>query len=282
MKQIDDEFTINLFDLAFYLWAKKYVVVLMCILGALVGGIYGVFGEPKYVSKAIIAPIAQRSSLSDFVEVLPSNGSGVSLLEARLTSRSVSERVVHLVPSIRQVLYPDAWDSESGEWKDGRGPAYASVAGRLSWKHLEVSANMRKGIVEILVTLPDSAHAKLIADAYLRALKEGIQANISKDLEESRVFLEEQSAQAQDPQVRLRIQSMIARNVEMSLVNNPKDFQVVEYPSSPGGKSAPKFARSVVIGVLMAGFVSAFILFGLLVLKSMANEWQNRKNQQQR
>lgn len=276
-KQIDEEFTINLFDLAFYLWAKKQVIAVMCVVGAIAGGLYGIFGTPEYISKSIISPNAQRSALSDFVEVLPTSGTGAALLETRLTSRSISERVIELEPEVARVIYADAWDEEAGQWKDSVGPTVVSAAGRLRNKHLEVSANSRKGTVDIIVNLPDSAFAKRIADAYLKALKESIQENISADLEENRVFLESQYLRAEDPQIKIRIQSLIARNVEMALVNNPKDFQVVEHPSYPAGKAGPKRLRSIVVGVFAAGVGSVFMLFGLLMLKSMGGEWRKRK-----
>lgn len=277
-KQIDEERSLNVFDLFFYLWGKKRVVVIAGILGGVGGALYGTFTSPKFVSRSVISPNAQRSTLSDFVEVLPSSGGGVPLLEARLTSRSLSERVVELEPGIARILYPRNWDEDAGQWKDSVGPTVVSVAGRLRRKHLEIRSNPRKALVDISVTVPDSAYAKRIADAYLKALKESIQENISKDLEDSRIFLEAQALQAQDPQIQSRIHALIARNVEMALVNNPKDFQVVEYPSYPAGKAGPRRLRTTVAGGFVGGVGSVVLLFGLLLLTSVRSEWERRKH----
>lgn len=135
-KQVDEEFSINLFDLALYLWSKKHVIVIMCFLGAIGGGGYGIFATPDYVSKSVISPNAPRSALSDFVEVLPGSGTGVAMLETRLTSRSISERVAEIEPEIAKILFSNRWDEKSRRWEDDLAPSVVSVGGRLRREQL--------------------------------------------------------------------------------------------------------------------------------------------------
>lgn len=252
---------IDLFGLLSHLWSKKLLVLFCGALGVVGAVLYAIFRPPVYEAQAVISSNAPKSAFSEFAGgVFPSSGGGAALLEVRLRTRSISEKVAELEPEVATVLFEDRWDERKKAWKNGQAPSVIAIGSRLRFKHLDVAANTRAGIVQIKVSLPDSAYAKKVADAYLRALKWSIQQKIRQELEESNDFLQQQAASASDPQIFSRLQSVIAKNVERAFLNNPADFQVVEYPSYPTGKSGAGVAKLVAVWAFFA-IVGAVLLF---------------------
>lgn len=271
---------LDLFDLILFLWSKKITILVCGLLGLAGGVLYGILREPVYVSQAVVLSNGPKSPLGEFAGGgLLSSGGGATLLETRLKARSISEKVAELEPGLAKVFFADRWDEQKGEWKRGKPPSVIAVGSRLRHKHLGVTANNRSGIVEVKISLPDSAYAKKAADAYLRALKLSIQEKVSEQLDENIAFLQQQMANASDPLVQSRIQSMIGRNVEQSFLNNPADFQIVEYPSYPTGKSGTGMAKLAVIWAFLVTMGAGCFFVGLYILRALIAEYRRKQAQ---
>lgn len=274
-----DDF-IDIFDLVKSIWQKRTWIIAGAVVGAIGGGLYATFASPEYAASAVISSNSPRSAFSEMMgSALPigvAGGGGASVLEARLKSRSISERVAALEPDVAKKLFSDRWDDKNNRW-EGSPPSPVAIGGRLRGKHLTVSANARSGLVDISVILPDSVYAKKIVDAYVNALKASIQENTAKELEDGLRFLDEQAVRTTDPTLLAGIRDMQARNLQRATFNNPSDFQVIEYPSFPAGKKGPQFSRLTVMFGLLGGVLVFLLVICHYLASAMLSERRRAK-----
>lgn len=275
---------IDLYDLFTRLWLRKYWILAGVAAGMTGGAIYAVTRPPQYQALAVISSNAPRSAVSQLVsaslpDAVGGGGAGISLLEIRLTSRSISEKVGDLEPGIASVLFPAAWNAAARKWK-GAAPSREAIGARLRTQHLAVVSSPRQGVLNVTVTLPDSAYSKRIADAYLQALKLDIQENTLRELEDGNRFLEKQAATATDPVVLGMIRETEARNVERATFNNPADFQVIEYPAYPLGRNGSQTVRLTFLWGVVAGGTGMLIVFAHYMASAMLDERRRRLNAQ--
>jgi len=267
---------------------------------ALILGLSIALGVAVYVGSAFITPIyrsevlvvpaeeATGSSMSAMLSNIGSigrlaglKGTGPTRKDealAMLKSRAFVSRFME-ASNAYAVLYPEAWDDETGDWKAGRQPPSEQDRYlRFVESVLKVSENKQTGIVRIGIELDDRLAASRWANEIVRLLNERFREYVAAEAQRSIEYLYSELEKASSMELRQVIHRLIETQVQtIMLTNVRKDFvfRIIDPAVAPDADYyvAPRRALLTFFGLVVGGLVGLGIaLFREALLASRRAE----------
>lgn len=246
-------------------------------MAAMGGGLAGMIGTPESASAVEISTLLKSNIL-----------------------RSKIIQEYNLLP----ILFSDQWDEEKKTWKKGGislnplfyvsklikaiKPADKKAVKKEEGvpdvydglRELEDIMNIEevkaKGLISkdntivVAAQFDDPEIAASLVNYFLAALNDHMSKEAKRVAALNKKYLEEQLPLNSDPLIKQKIYTMIAQQVEMSMMAEVKEnfsFKVVDPPMVPDKKIKPKRAQMVVLSFVVALFLAVFVVFALEYLE---------------
>ena len=255
------------------------MIVAGTLLLTLVGLAYSLLAPKVYMVRAVIYPQDVSASndkpafggLSGALNPLIGAGH-LNRVEIILKSRELARQVIfknHLIP----VLFP-------GDWSPSKEADPATINSGINRLHRMVSTkvDVYKVTLEIKTQANDAKVAFRITQAYLEALNERMKENVVRNADENRDFLETQMSRTADPWSKEKIQELIIREIERTMLLNANAFEVLEAPEVPLMREAPKRKQIVMMSALLGFLVSCGGLLAARALRNLKAEAKSSGN----
>lgn len=243
---VHDPDEINLLEYIYAIVKHKWLIFGVTALGLIGGYIAARVKGPTWVAEVVIAPkeaesqkAPNLSSLGAFGGLVASQlnmGGDASLdkIETLLDSRDFNARLVEkysLLPQVYKYKWPKSfkenWDSTANTWKKTfREPHRLDVGNTVKGTFLKKTTKENKMTLEI--SSRDSALSQTLAEAYLAFLDDDIKSSVRNDAKENVSYLERQLVTIGDPLLREKIQTLIADEIEKTMVVSKEAFRVVD------------------------------------------------------
>jgi uncharacterized protein involved in exopolysaccharide biosynthesis len=270
----DRTHTVQVFLALRHLWHKRWILVLGTLGAAALGLAYSLLVSPVYRVKAVIYPqdVSARGDkptlggLSGALNPLVGVGH-LNRVEIVLNSREMARRVI-LTNRLVPVLFPGSWDASKPPTPEETSPVSLSSAIHKLQGMVSTRADVYKMTLELTVRAPSPALAFRIAQAYLNGLNERSKESVIQNAEANRRFLEAQMDRTPDPSAREKIQELIIREIETSMLLNANAFEILEAPEVPTAREWPK-RKKIVLLALVVGFLLS--CGGVLVARASRN-----------
>jgi uncharacterized protein involved in exopolysaccharide biosynthesis len=123
------------------LWRERLTVAIFTAVAIVIAVIYAITRNPLYETEALLAPAPEErlpggglsslmGSFSAIGDILGLAGAGMDIEEtvAVLRSREFTDRFLE-VHGVLPYLFPDQWDADKRQWKEGAGSDTGLVAG---------------------------------------------------------------------------------------------------------------------------------------------------------
>ncbi len=217
-----------------------------------------------------------------------------------LNSNILREKIIkeyNLLP----VLFSKQWDGEKKAWKKGGGfslnpltwvsklisavkPADKKAVKKEPgvpdmWDGLraldgavKINNNIKEKSITISVQFDDPVIAANIANYFIATLNNHMSSEAKRVAAINKKYLEEQLPLNSDPLIKQKIYTMIAQQVETTMMAEVKEnfsFKVIDPPKVPDRKVKPKRAQMVVLSFVVALFLAVFVVFALEYLEKI-------------
>jgi uncharacterized protein involved in exopolysaccharide biosynthesis len=259
----EDEYEeINLLDYYNIIAKNKKLIAAIVGIAVVATAVISLVMTPIYESKAIIAPAMQSPEPSGMAMVAAQFGVATS------ASSSLSE-IVNLLKSnvvrekmIREYkLLPMLFDEPL---KDKTEDQKIWAAIRYLNETLRVSPKQKDNVVELSMQFRDPQKAAAIVNMALLELNNHMSSEAKRVADTNRKYLESQLDKTSDPFIKAKIYTLIAQQVEKSMMAEVKEnfaFKVLDPPKAPDRKIKPKRALMVVLAFIVSLFLAVFIVF---------------------
>lgn len=303
------EYEIDLLELWRTVWKRRKLIARIVCAGVLLTAIVSLFMTNIYQSEAVITPVeskgggggaaalmSQMGGLGGLIS-LPDSSSSKEiglLLESKVLRKKIL-RDYNLLP----VLFSKQWDEESKTWKKESGfslnpltwisKLFKAVrpAEKIKSKKVEgvpdemdglreleslvkINKNVKDNFITISVQYEDPDIAAAIVGYYLAALNNHMSQESKRVAAINKQYLEEQLIQTTDPLIQQKIYTMIAQQIETSMMAAVKEnfaFKIIDPPLVPDMKIKPKRAQMVVLSFVVFLFLAVFLVFVLEYLE---------------
>jgi len=228
---------------------------------------------------------------------LPDSSSAIEI-GLLLESKVLQKKIIHdynLLP----VLFPKQWDEKKKTWKKESGfslnplawlskllaavkPADKKKSKKIEGvpdemdglraldKLVKINKNKKDNFISISVQHQDPDVAAAIVGHYLAALNDHMSQEAIRVATINKKYLEEQLSQTTDPLIQQKLYSMIAQQIETSMMAAVKEnfaFKIIDPPLVPDQKLKPKRAQMVVLSFVVFLFLAVFVVFILEYLE---------------
>ena len=228
---------------------------------------------------------------------LPESASATEIM-LLLKSNILRERIIkeyNLLP----VLFSKQWDEEKKTWKKGGGfslnpltwiskliaavkPADKKAIKKEPgvpdmWDGLralddavKINNNIKEKSITISIQFDDPVIATNIANYFIATLNNHMSSEAKRVAAINKKYLEEQLPLNSDPLIKQKIYTMIAQQVETTMMAEVKEnfsFKVIDPPMVPDKKIKPKRAQMVVLSFVVSLFLAVFVVFALEYLE---------------
>ncbi len=306
--RLGEEDEIDLLELWRTVWKRRKLIARIVCVGVLLTAIVSLFMTNIYESEAVITPvegggrggassmISQMGGLSGLIG-LPESASSVEI-GLLLESKVLQKKIIHdynLLP----VLFPKQWDEKRKTWKKEGGfslnplawlskllaavkPADKKKSKKIEGvpdemdglraldKLVKINKNKKDNFITISVQFDDPDIAAAIVNYYLAALNDHMSREAQRVAAINKKYLEEQVSQTTDPFIQQKLYSMIAQQIETSMMAAVKEnfaFKIIDPPLVPDKKIKPKRAQMVVLSFVVFLFLAIFAVFILEYLE---------------
>ncbi len=295
----DDE--INLLDYWRVIWRGKMLIVLIAIFTVFTTAFISLLMPNIYQATAVITPVnpsvGGSSTLAQQFAGLP----GISLQAPPLSSEIVNllksnilrEKMIEKF-DLLPVLFYKQWDEEKKIWKKGKrgtnlNPTFLvqKLFKKIApdnpknikkpkdspeiWDGLrmlniivEVRNNVKENTITISVNFSEPVMAAKMVSYFLTTLNDHMTSEAKRVAKTNMKYLEEQVEKTADPFIKQRIYSLIAQQIETSMMAEVKEnfaFKVIDPPKEPDRKIKPKRAQMVIISFVVSLFLGIFAVF---------------------
>ena len=164
------------------------------------------------------------------------------------------------------VMYPDLWDSESGNWQVSADAAPSNQDAYISFTRsiMGVSKDNDSGIISVTINLEDRFIATRWANDIIRMLNEEFRNRVSAEAQKSMEYLEEELNTASSVGLRQVIHRLIESQIQTIMLTNVRKefvFRVIDPAAVPDGDRyvSPRRIRIAFVGLLIGGFLGLCI-----------------------
>jgi uncharacterized protein involved in exopolysaccharide biosynthesis len=302
----DDE--VNLLDYWRVIWRGKMLIILIVVVSIFTTAFISLLMPNIYQATAVITPVnpsvGGSSTLAQQFASLP----GISLQAPPLSSEIVNllksnilrEKMIEKY-DLLPVLFYKQWDEEKKIWKkEKRGtnlnPAFLMQklfkkivpenpkdiknpedspeiwdGLRMLNKIVEVKNTLKENTITISVNFREPEMAAKMVNYFLATLNDHMTSEAKRVAKTNMKYLEEQVEKTADPFIKQKIYSLIAEQIETSMMAEVKEnfaFKVLDPPKEPDRKIKPKRAQMVILSFVVSLFLGIFAVFSREYLKN--------------
>lgn len=275
---------INLLEYTYALVTHKWWIIGFTMLGLITGYVAALIKGPTWVADALIAPKENESSKSSsaplgtlgfLIESRLNLGKNTSIEQIMLLldSKDFNAQLIkryNLLPFIFRLEWPKqykkTWDSSKSTWKSNFvQPNPLEMGSFIENRYLNYKV-VEQGTLTISVKSTDSSFSAFLAQAYLDFLNDFIKTNIQNGAQENIAYLNAQLCTIADPLLRVKLQELIASEIEKGMVVSKEAFKIVDpvfcYYSFKEKVLFPIFSG---IGFFFIGF------FGIIIIHAIGS-----------
>ena len=307
--RLGEEDEIDLLELWRTVWKRRKLIARIVCVGVLLTAIVSLFMTNIYQSEAVITPVETKSGGGGMASSLMSQmGGGLGSLIGLPDSSSAVEIGLLLESKVLQkkiirdyqllpVLFPKQWDEKKKMWKKESSlnplawlskllaavkPADKKKSKKIEGvpdemdglraldKLVKINKNKKDNFITISVQFDDPELACAMVGYYLAALNDHMSREAQRVASINKKYLEEQLSQTSDPFIQQKLYSMIAQQIETSMMAAVKEnfaFKIIDPPLVPDKKLKPKRAQMVVLSFVVFLFLAVFLVFVLEYLE---------------
>lgn len=282
---------INLLEYLYVLVKKKWWIIGAAVLGLMAGLGVALLKGPSFSSEALIAPKeAEDQSMPSFAglgtlgglvsaKISSANSPGLDKIKLILDSRKFNAELIdkyNLLPLIYKNLYPadykEWFDTTHQTWRDSFPyPDLMSVGYNLKTNHITTEINIKNNTLLFKIETKDSLFTEEIIKSYLEYLNTYIQESVLTQAKDNVSYLENQLITISDPLLREKLQTMIASELEKSMLVSKEAFRVID-PKFTSKQFSEKlfFPAAFSLGFMIMSIL--FITFLHVMNKSVKSE----------
>jgi uncharacterized protein involved in exopolysaccharide biosynthesis len=290
----DDE--INLLDLFMVLFRRKWLIIGLVFLAGVAAVVISLSMTNVYRSEATIAARETEQSTSKVLsgalgglggvvadQFGLGGGSDADKIEVLLKSRRLADLVVEKY-NLLPIVFNDKWDAQKKAWKENPAPTIQDAYKLIKDSLLKVTRDRKTDVITASIQYKDPEFTKSMMQYYLTELSEGLRAAVLRDAEENMRFLTAQLDKTNDPLLREKIYTMLAKEIEKDTFARAQTyygFYVLDPPIAPdlNKKAGPKRALICILSVVVAFFVAVFLAFFLEYLGRLKTDEPDRYQQ---
>jgi uncharacterized protein involved in exopolysaccharide biosynthesis len=265
LEKAEDSDEINLLDYINILARHKKLIIIIVIISVAATGIISFISPKIYEAKAIIMPVAQsqdQSNMSAIVSqfgITSPQGSNSSEIVSLLQSNVLMERVIkkyNLIP----IFFSDKEKGKIENEQSWDGIRY------LKKTIYKVNDNKSKGVIELSAEYKDPEISARILTYILTELTDYMSSEAKRVADTNKKYLESLIDKNSDPLIKQKIYTMIARQIEISMMAEVKEnyaFKILDPPKIPDRKIRPRILSNIILSFiisLVGGMCLAFIM----------------------
>jgi LPS O-antigen subunit length determinant protein (WzzB/FepE family) len=234
------------------LWRRKGWIILGTLAVTAAAAAYSLMAPKIYVSRAVIYPQdisanADKSGMNGLSGALnPVQGmSHLNRVELIVRSREMARQVL-LKNDFMSWLYPGRAKTQGAPTREQLNEATGKLRDMVS-----TQVDVYKMTLEIKASAGDPQFAFRIAQGYLDGLNDRMKQNVIRNADANKEFLEKQMDRTVDPWAREKIQQLIIREIDTSMLLNANGFEILEAPEVAPARESPRRKRIVLLAAVL-------------------------------
>jgi len=252
---------IHLLEYIHILVRKKKLILAIVVVSVTATVIISFLSPKIYEARAVIMPSTQPQEQSSMNTVasqlglLSAQTSNASEIISLLQSTILMERVIKTYNLLPIFFGKDAAGQKPVK-KIWDGIRY------LKKRIYKVRDNKRDGIIEISVQFKDPEVSAKIVTYILAELTDYMSGEAKRVAETNRKYLESLIDKNADPLIKQKIYSLIARQLEISMMAEVKEnfaFKILDPPKVPDRKIKPAIGANSILSFVLSLFAAIFI-----------------------
>jgi len=261
IEEYDDE--INFLDYIKVLRKHYRLIFIIVTVSVLATGIISFRSPEIYQATAAIIPASQMKEQTSMSRLAMKFGisttpaANVSEIVRLLKSNILMERVIKRYNLLPVFFKKDALQKMPEKSRIWNGIRY--LKNIFTVKH-----NQREGIIELSAEFTDPKTAADIINYMLTELTDYMSGEARRVAETNRKYLESLINKNTDPLISQKIYSLIAKQIEMSMMAEVKDnfaFKILDPPKAPDRKIRPKIKKDILLSFVVSLFAAVFLAF---------------------
>lgn len=253
---------ISISDIIAVLFKHRILIFVIMTVSTFVAGLTSLFMKPIYEAKAVISPVTSSVSTTSLIAqqlgIATSQPPIVTDIVALLKSRVLRENVVKKYKLIPYFLENPASKEKTEEeiiWDILR-----TLEGTLKVKYQQ-----RDNVIEVSFEHGDKEFSAKFIEYLLLSLNDHMVSEAKRVAETNKNYLLKEVEKTGDPYIRANIYSMIAQQIQQSMMAEAKEnfaFKIIDPPKVPDKKAKPKRSLIVLLTFVVSmffGFLLAFI-----------------------
>lgn len=242
---VSDE--INLLEYIYVLAKRKWWIIGSVIIGLLSGYGLAIIKGPTWISEVVIAAkesdspkMSNIAGFGAFGGIVASQlniavNPGLDKIDLILGSRKFGSEVIEM-NNLLPLVYKNSWPKEyrkyfntlKNSWSENFvEPNPLKIGGHIRKEYLKKVTN-KNNTMNIRFESKDSLFSDTLLSLYLNYLNSYIQTSVQTEARENLIYLENQLMTTSDPLLREKLQSMIASEVEKSMLVSNEAFKIVD------------------------------------------------------
>lgn len=276
-------------DLLHYILILRRRAALIAVMGLM--GLAAALGASflmvdTFQAKAVISPVKESGAppgLSAIVQQLESvpgvpfsSPSSATEIIALLNSGMLRKKAIEAY-NLMPVVLPERWDLEKKTWKDKQPTPHEAL--RALEKSLSIRHSLKDNTITITFDNRRPGDAAIFIEKLLLTLNTHLSGEARRVAESNRRYLEGQLTRTSDPLIRQNIYSLIAQQIESSMMAGVMEnfaFKVIDPPEIPDQRVAPRRKLMSITGFVAALFAGVLLSFVLEFME--ARRFMNKTN----
>jgi len=272
MYGMQEEDEIDLLEYWRVIWKKKWLVVGVSFLAAVIAAGYSLILPNIYSASVVIAPVGAKNNkgsslgglggLASMAGISLGGGGGdVKVNLAVLNSREFLWAFVK-ENKLKAVLFADAWDAQSKTWREEE-PSQWAVYRKISHM-VSVSEEKKSGLITVAVAWTDPGQAALWANDLVARLNAHLRREALARSKNTLGYLNEELGKVKVADMRQALFDLIAQEQKKAMLASTQKeyaFRVLDKAVTPDRKAKPKRSLIVILSVFLAGFLAVIYVF---------------------
>lgn len=259
----EDNDEINLLDYLKIIAKNKLLIIILICISVTITSIISFWMPEIYEAKALITPAVQLRDQGGMSVIAAQFGiaspasSNASEIVNILKSNILREKIIKKYDLLPVFFKKEALEGKTEEQKIWTGIRYLQST-------LGISFNQKDNVVEVSMQFTDPKKAADIVNYTLTELTEYMSSEAKRIADTNKKYLESLIDNISDPLIRTKIYSLIAQQIETSMMAEVKEnfaFKIIDPPRAPDRKIKPKRRANVMLSFVVSLFAGIFIAF---------------------
>jgi uncharacterized protein involved in exopolysaccharide biosynthesis len=264
MESIEDTSDeINLIDYIKIIWKHRQLIIVIVIAAVVVTAIIALFTTKIYEAKAVIAPAGTRTDMGGMSVVAAQFGlaapisANITEIVNVLNSDILKDRIIKKYNLLPLFFKSDAFKGETENQKLWEGIRTLNSI-------LKINYAIKENVIIISAQYKDPKIAADLVKNTLDELTELMSSEAKRVADTNKKYLESQIDKTFDPFIRTKIYTMIAQQIETSMMAEVKEnfaFKVIDPARVPDRAIKPKKRQMVMVSFVVSLLLGIFIAF---------------------